>query len=96
MITMHALKTVATQALDSALTKEILAMTTMYVPRTAAILPLESAHTLQFLALMEMHVPLILVMQLKDASTLLNITSKNCKKTTNATPMFATVQLETW
>jgi len=43
-----------------------------------------------------MHVPLIVVMQLKDVSTLLNMTSKNCKKTINATPMFATVQVETW
>lgn len=90
-----ALKTAAILLLDNVFTKENLVMTTTNVPETAATFPLENVSTLQFLALTEMHVPLILAMQSKDVSTLLNITSSNCKKTTDATPMLVTALLET-
>jgi len=72
--TTHALKTAVTPTLDSVYTKERLAMTTMHVPETAAVLKPDNALTPLFLALMETHVPLILVMQLRDVSTLLNMT----------------------
>jgi len=70
----HALKTAVTPTLDSVSTKERLVMITMHVPEIAAMLKLENVLILLFLALMEAHVPLILAMQLRDASTLLNMT----------------------
>jgi hypothetical protein len=87
----HVLKILAILKLVAASTKESLVMITTHVPETLAIWRLESASTLQFLVPMEINVPKKAVMQLKDASTLLNMILINCNKTTNATPMLVTV-----
>jgi len=92
----HVLKTLATQPPDNAYTKERLVMITMHVPKIAAMLIQENVPTLQSLALTPTHVLEILAILSRDASTLLNLTSNNCKLMTNVTPMFAMLLTDNW
>jgi hypothetical protein len=90
--TMHAPSTLATAQLESARTKERIAMTTTNAPLTLALM--ETASTLQSLALTTILAPLILAMQQLDASTHQSLTTRLLKAKTDATNTLAILSLE--